>query len=117
MNIQLIHGIKTPGVSLITILPDISLGKKLLPEKSCLITFDDGLKSQYENALPLLEKLKVPAIFFVNALPYAEERACLIHKVHYSRANLPPKVFRDKILNFIDREIQFPSFRELKKKY
>lgn len=88
-----------------------ALEGKSLPEKACLLTFDDGLSSQYENALPLFEKFKIPAIFFINALPYAEGRACLVHKIHYSRANLPPKVFLDKVLNFIGKLPNFPDFK------
>ena len=92
-------------------------GKGSLPERSCLITFDDGLSSQYKNALPLLKELKVPAIFFVNAIPYAEGKACLVHKIHYSRANLSPETFLNKILDFTNREINFPNFQKLKNRY
>ena len=92
-------------------------GKKILPERSCLITFDDGLSSQYKNAFPLLKKLNVPAIFFVNTFPYIENKACLVHKIHYSRANIPPKIFKDKVLNSIDKEINFPNFQKLKIKH
>lgn len=91
--------------------------KKSLPERSCLLTFDDGLSSQYENAFFLLKKLKVPAIFFVNTLPYAEGKACLVHKIHYSRANIPPEVFLNKVLDFTGKEIDFPDFQELKNQY
>ena len=35
-----------------------------LPNRSIVITFDDGLKEQYDNALPILDKLGIPAIFF-----------------------------------------------------
>lgn len=31
-------------------------GNGKLPDRCCLITFDDGLKSQYANALPILQK-------------------------------------------------------------
>ncbi len=36
-----------------------------LPKKSALITFDDGYKDNYELAVPVLQKYRVPAIFFI----------------------------------------------------
>lgn len=36
------------------------------PNPSCAITFDDGLKCQYKNALPILNKHKMPATFFIS---------------------------------------------------
>lgn len=39
-------------------------GKKRLPEKSILLTIDDGYESVYTNALPLLEKYNFNAVFF-----------------------------------------------------
>lgn len=38
--------------------------KEGLGEKRCAITFDDGLKDQYENAVPVLRKHAITAIFF-----------------------------------------------------
>ncbi|MDO4870427.1 MAG: DUF5011 domain-containing protein [Bacillota bacterium] len=40
-------------------------GKLLLPEKSIVITFDDGAYSFLDNGIPVLEKYKVPATSFV----------------------------------------------------
>lgn len=39
-------------------------GEKI-PEKSLIITFDDGWKNQYKNALPVLKKYNFQATFFV----------------------------------------------------
>lgn len=35
-----------------------------LPDKSVLITFDDGFQSQYYNAYPVLKELEIPAVMF-----------------------------------------------------
>jgi peptidoglycan/xylan/chitin deacetylase (PgdA/CDA1 family) len=59
-----------------------------LPEHACLVTFDDGLRSQFELALPVLERLGVPAVFFVSGRPHAERRALHVHRVHALRERL-----------------------------
>lgn len=41
-----------------------SSGKKI-PERSVIITFDDGWKSQYEHAIPVLKKYHFKATFFI----------------------------------------------------
>ncbi len=64
-----------------------------LPEKSCLITFDDGLRSQYEQALPVIDVLGIPAVFFVNTLPYINGKLLSVHKIHWCRHFLSPKKF------------------------
>lgn len=79
------------------LLDAISSGPSL-PEKSCLITFDDGLKTQTQNAVPILEKFKVPAIFFINSLPHAHAQACQVHKIHYLLYKLEPKKFLEEVL-------------------
>ena len=80
-----------------------------LPEKSCLITFDDGLRSQFENGLPLLDEMGIPAMFFVNGLPYATGEGCLVHKIHYCFANLE----HDTFLSLADRFHQRHTGRPL----
>ena len=40
-------------------------GKKF-PEKSLLLTFDDGLAIQYDHMFPILRSHKIPATFFLN---------------------------------------------------
>jgi peptidoglycan/xylan/chitin deacetylase (PgdA/CDA1 family) len=60
-------------------------GEATLPERACAVTFDDGLRCQAELAVPVLEELGVPAIFFVPGKPVAEGRVLHVHKVHAIR--------------------------------
>jgi peptidoglycan/xylan/chitin deacetylase (PgdA/CDA1 family) len=64
-------------------------GETALPERTCVVTFDDGLRCQLELALPVLDRLGIPAIFFVAGKPLAEERVLYVHKVHALRERLP----------------------------
>ena len=59
-----------------------------LPSRACVLTFDDGLRCQYELALPVLERLGAPAIFFVSGRPLAERRVLEVHKLHALRERL-----------------------------
>jgi peptidoglycan/xylan/chitin deacetylase (PgdA/CDA1 family) len=63
-------------------------GEGALPERACAITFDDGLRCQVELALPVLEELGIPAIFFVLGKPVAEGRVLRVHKVHALRERI-----------------------------
>ena len=60
-------------------------GEAELPERACVVSFDDGLRCQLEVALPVLERIGVPATFFVAGKPLAEERVLYVHKVHLLR--------------------------------
>jgi peptidoglycan/xylan/chitin deacetylase (PgdA/CDA1 family) len=66
-------------------------GEAELPERAALVTFDDGLRCQFELALPVLERLGVPGLFFVPGLPLAEGRVLGVHKVHRLRETLPDR--------------------------
>ncbi|MCX5712982.1 MAG: polysaccharide deacetylase family protein [Candidatus Omnitrophica bacterium] len=64
--------------------------KSPLAPKSIVVTFDDGLKEHFENALPVLEKMRIPFIFFVNSKPYSDNKALTVHMVHYLRSIIAP---------------------------
>ena len=60
-------------------------GEAELPKRACLVTFDDGLRCQVELALPVLDRVGVPGLFFVPGMPLAEGRVLDVHKVHRLR--------------------------------
>lgn len=72
-------------------------GERKLPGRAVVITFDDGLREQYTEAVPILVQRKIPFIFFVNSRPLAEQRPCFIHKLHYLRSILSPEQFLGRI--------------------
>src|SRR5205807_2449139 len=48
---------------------DAVRGDAPLPPRALLVTFDDGLREQVDNALPILDRLGIPAVYFVNTCP------------------------------------------------
>ena len=67
------------------------------PQIYFLVTFDDGLKEQYELALPILKQLEVPALFFVNSLNFMEKKVSLVHKIHLLRSVVSPDYMLEKL--------------------
>ena len=41
--------------------------------KKVLVTFDDGYANNYKYALPVMEKYKVPAVYFISTLAYRND--------------------------------------------
>lgn len=72
-------------------------GEASLPERAWLVSFDDGLREQFEHALPVLDELRIPAVFFANTLPLAEKRPLLVHMTHLLRANVAPATLKNVI--------------------
>jgi|SRR6185437_5316047 len=70
-----------------------------LPENALLITFDDGLKEQFEFALPILDKMGIPAVFYINTSNISESKISLVHKIHLLLSNLPFEEYRRDVLD------------------
>ena len=62
-----------------------------------LVTFDDGLKEQYTNALPILDELTIPALFFINSINHLEKKVSLVHKIHLLRSIISSEEILKKI--------------------
>ena len=78
-------------VSLEDINNTIKTKENNLPKKSCLITFDDGLKESYENGLPILESMGIPAVFFIISDTMVYDNLINVHKLHYLRTQVDTK--------------------------
>ena len=78
-------------------LRDASSRGRSLPARSCLLTFDDGLREQFDVVWPLLNRKGIAAAFFVNTRPAVDGVVSEVHKVHMLRSQVPPED--------VDREI------------
>lgn len=88
---------------------------RALPEKACLLTFDDGLKEHYSAVFPLLKKLGISALFF----PIARENrdsVSLAHKLHFLLAAHPFGKVEKSLLDGLDAG-QKRRYAELKNRY
>jgi peptidoglycan/xylan/chitin deacetylase (PgdA/CDA1 family) len=74
-------------------------------EKFYLITFDDGLKEQFDYALPILDELEIPAIFFVNSSNFFQKKVSTVHKIHLLRSIISPDEFLQQLFNFDSIEL------------
>jgi peptidoglycan/xylan/chitin deacetylase (PgdA/CDA1 family) len=79
-------------------------GDAPLPARALVVTFDDGLREQFEQARPVLARLGIPAIFFINTQPIADETVSSVHKIHLLRANLPVAEFGKRLGEAAERQ-------------
>ena len=87
-QLELIHKNGYDFVSLEDINNTIKTKENKLPKKSCLITFDDGLKESYENGLPILDEMGIPSAFFIISDTISHSNLIDVHKLHYLRTQV-----------------------------
>lgn len=56
-------------------------------DKLVIITFDDGLKDNFINVLPILIKYNINATFFISSKPLIEKKVLDVHKIQFIIAN------------------------------
>jgi peptidoglycan/xylan/chitin deacetylase (PgdA/CDA1 family) len=76
-------------------------GEGSLPEHSCLVTFDDGLREQLLLAVPVLERLGIPFVIFTCGRPLAEGKALRVHKIHAVRERMAS----EELLPLVEAEL------------
>ncbi|MCX6995547.1 MAG: polysaccharide deacetylase family protein [Kiritimatiellaeota bacterium] len=58
------------------------LGTASLPERSCLATFDDGLRDHYDHVAPVLAELDIRGVFSINTGPWESGKLLPVHMAH-----------------------------------
>ncbi len=62
-----------------------------------LVTFDDGLREQYDYALPELDALGIAAFFFANSRNREKNKVSTVHQIHLLRSVASPGEFLKKL--------------------
>jgi peptidoglycan/xylan/chitin deacetylase (PgdA/CDA1 family) len=86
---------------------DLIMSKKDIPQKACVMTFDDGLKDHYTHVFAVLKKHHMPATFFVPTSPMTDGVVLPVHKVHFLLGNIGAKTLASEINDAL--KTQFPS--------
>ena len=72
------------------IIDHLNFGKSI-PSNSILLTFDDGLKEQYEIANQILKEMGIPALYFVNPSNVIDNKVSTVHQIHLLRSYIQTK--------------------------
>ncbi len=81
------------------------------------VTFDDGLKEQFQYALPILDELQISAIFFANSKNHENLKVSTVHKIHLLRSIMAPSDFLKKVTSFEKVSISSLDKENAKKTY
>lgn len=84
-------------------------------DRLCAITFDDGLKDQYENAASILKKYSATAIFFPITSAFTENKLPATQKIHILLSKMPVEKLVDMANEFSD-EIKISKTERLTSK-
>lgn len=97
------------------------LQKKKLKNTDLCLTFDDGLKSQFEIANPVLEELNLKAFYFVYTSIFNKNYSMLepyryFRHYYFKNINEFYKIFFKQMNNFFKCENDFKNFKIASKK-
>jgi len=72
------------------------------PHAALLLTFDDGYIDHFTQVFPILDKKKLPALFFPSAKSILENEVLDVNKLHFILASTSEK---GELVEFINRNI------------
>lgn len=99
------------------------LEKKLKSNNVCF-TFDDGLKSQFDIALPILQDYKIKSFFFINTINYTDNKN-YIELFRFFRNNFFKSIneYYKEFFSYIDKDLnsffkkELSTLKKLKQKF
>jgi len=84
-----------------------------LPAPSVFLTFDDGLSDHVKVTGEVLEPLHIKAEFSLSSRPFKENRALMVHKIHWLRATTDPEEFRKEFFHLLpETEVEMARGKE-----
>lgn len=69
-----------------------------MPERACLLTFDDGLRDHYETVFPELRERGLRALFFICTAPLTERILLTVHRAHLLSGRFGYLELREELL-------------------
>lgn len=75
-----------------------------LHDKSCLITFDDGLRESYELGLSILDRKGIPGAFYISSSSIDRSKVLDVHKLHHIQSVMKnAEIFENLPKHFLSR--------------
>jgi peptidoglycan/xylan/chitin deacetylase (PgdA/CDA1 family) len=71
-------------------------------KKVAAVTFDDGFKSIYDHAYPLMKKLKIPFTLFLTTSLLHPEKLLWLHKLYFCLDKMPRKQSNEIFAKYLD---------------
>lgn len=96
-------------------------GMKKLPERSILLTFDDGYIDNFTVAFPLLKKYHMQGSFFIPGKTFHEHVLLDVNKIHFILASAPVEKIKNDLFALLDQHREgytdLPSNTQLYSEY
>ena len=102
-------------------LTEASAAGSSLPERSAVLTFDDGYSDHFMNVFPVLKNFGVTGSFYIPGEAVREHKLLAVNKIHFILASTNIKELKAEIISLMDeyrgREFDFPDTESLINEY
>lgn len=91
---------------------DDVINTKILPSNACVLTFDDGYKSIYTHALPILKQKNIPFTIYLCPGPIEQQSLFWFDKVFIYLTEIEKEKDYNDISDYIPENLHFNARRE-----